>query len=392
LDLLPPRIASPELLGLLTDILALDRHQEDSALRMRLIAPGVSWQELVDLAVAQQIILPLIWSLSRRSLLLPVPVSHGSPDEHPTSRLQSLYRAHAERRAAQRAQLVEVISALNRAQAVPVLLKGARYLMTSDGSWCEARDMRDIDILIRQEDAPHAAASLQAIGYVFEPDAPPIDQHLPELSKSGCPSVVELHTEALSFSARPILSTDEVWRRGERRSADRLAFLVLPDEWQLLHALLNHQVSDRGHPRHLLALRPLWEFTMLGRGLGDEGWRSIADHMAARGRSDVLGSWVLQARQLFGLTHPGWLEIPTAAHVHARKTYALAQAPDWLRRTRFLVDRLRFGFARETLATRYRVGAADVSIATVGRHLLFLARRYRGQMLRHIIGRRDRPS
>jgi hypothetical protein len=106
----------------------------------------------------------------------------------------------------------------------------------------------------------------------------------------------------------------------------------------------------------------------------------------------VLGSWVLQARQLFGLTHPGWLEIPTAAHVHARKTYALAQAPDWLRRTRFLVDRLRFGFARETLATRYRVGAADVSIATVGRHLLFLARRYRGQMLRHIIGRRDRPS
>jgi hypothetical protein len=57
-----------------------------------------------------------------------------------------------------------------------------------------------------------------------------------------------------------------------------------------------------------------------------------------------------------------------------------------LRRTYFLADQVRFGFARETMAVRYGLAESEVSLLTAVRHVKFLASRYRGQMLRRIIG------
>ena len=141
-----------------------------------------------------------------------------------------------------------------------------------------------------------------------------------------------------------------------------------------------------------LAVKPLWEFAKLGSGLSEQGWRSVADHMAASRHADVLGSWIVQATRLFGFVCSQGIDISPQARAHAEATIAHAGAPDWLRRGYFLADQLRFGFAKETLAVRYRLGEAEVSLATVGRHLLFLARRYRGRMLRRLTGGGDRPS
>jgi hypothetical protein len=319
-------------------------------------------------------------------------VPKNAPADNPTVALEAVYRRHLLRRQAQRDQLLTVIAALNGANVVPLLLKGARYLVAPSGAWCEARDMRDIDLLVHKDDAPSAVAALAAEGYRFMEESVPLDQHLPELWLAGRPSAIEIHTEALAFAARKLLATEDAWRYGIRRSIDGCALLVLPEEWHLLHGLLNHQISDRGHVRHLLAVKALWEFAALGRGLPDEGWRAIADHLAARGRSDVLGSFVIQAARLFGLAYPPAVAISSAARAHARRTFAHAARPDWLRRCLFVADQLRFGFARETMAVRYGLAESSVSLGTIGRHLAFLARRYRGQMLRRITGHGDRSS
>lgn len=390
MDLLPPRISDFNLLALLADILAISPSASDTAqLRLRLFDRKFSWQALADLAIDQGVIFSLIWALRRRSLLLPVPgkLRTDPPTNHPTVSLEAAYQRHLIRQRAQRDQLLSIIAALNKVNVVPLLLKGARYLLAPTGSWCEARDMRDIDLLVRTDDALKTIGALKAAGYRFEEGFVPLDQHLPELWLAGRPSAVEVHTEALAFTARKVLTTEEIWRYGMRRSCDNGAFLVLPQEWHLLHSLLSHQISDRGHVRCLLAIKALWEFAGLGEGLSVLGWHSIADHMAARGQADTLGSFIVQAAKLFGLVYPLGVAVSSTARAHAEKTFAHASRSNPLRRAYFLADQLRFGFARETMAVRYGLAESDVSIITIRRHVAFLASRYRGQMLRRIMGR-----
>lgn len=390
MEVLPPRVSDPKLLALLADIVAAGPDARDvGKLRLRLIDAQFSWQALVDLAMGQGMLPPLIWGLRRRSLLLPVPRNpHGvATDDNPTAVLERVRRQYLARLCEQRDQLLAVLGALNRANIVPLLLKGARYLVAPIASWCEARNMRDIDLLVRADDAPQAVKALASEGYLAETEFLSDDKHLPGMWLPGRPSAVEIHTQALAFSARKILATDDVWRYAVSGSVDGGSFLVLPEEWHLLHGLLHHQISDRGHVRRLLAVKALWEFAALGAGLRHKGWRSIADHMTGRGCADVLGSFTIQAEQLFGLVYPESITISPAARAHAEQTFAHAARPDLLRRGYFLADQLRHAFARETMAVRYGLAESEVSAGTIRRHLSFLLRRYRGRMLRRISGR-----
>ena len=389
MDLLPPRILDRELLTLLAGVLAVRPDADDTAkLRLRLFERKFSWQTLADFAIDQDVIFPLVWALARRSLLLPVPEKRGKSPvlDHPTVALEAVYERHLQRRQEQCDQLLAIIATLNAANVAPLLLKGSRHLMMPTGDWCQARDMRDIDLLVRKDEVRSTVVALQGAGYRFEEGFVPVDQHLPELWLGGRPSAVEIHTEALAFSARKTLTTEEIWLHSVYHLSDCGAFFILPEEWHLLHGLLNHQISDRDYVRHILRIKALWEFTQLGDGLSVAGWHTIAEHMAARAQADTLGSIVVQAARLFGLAYPAGVTVSPAAHAHAKRTLAHASRLQLLRRSYFLLDQLRFGFARETMAIRYGLPESEVSVVTLGRHVGFLASRYRGQILRRIIG------
>ena len=387
-------MSNPRLFALLTDILAVRGDGGNSGLRLRMIESGMPWEALARLADDHGVLSPLIWALTRRSLLLPVPVG-TAPDgasQHPSVQLAAIYRQHLARRQRQRDQLAGILREFNRASIEPLLLKGARYLIAPPGPWAEARDMRDIDLLVRPDDAGRALAALAALGYARDPRPIPMDQHLPEMWHDGQPSAVEIHIESLSFSARKILTTEEVWERGTHSSSEQGAFFILPAEWQLLHGLLHHQVSDRCYAQRVLALKALWEFAMLAEGMSPDGLRSIADQMTAKRQADVLGSCLVQGNRIFGLACPQGISITPAARAHAETTLRNAAAPDWVRHGRHLADQVRFAFARETLAVRYGLDEQDVSIRTVGRHLRFLTRHYRGRMLDRLFGEHGKPS
>lgn len=392
LESLPPRISDPRLLALLTGILGLDEDARITAdLRRRLFDRAFSWQALADFASGQNTLFPLIWGLRRRSLTLPLPRFKPivASSDHPTAVLERAYARHLTRRNLQREQLLAVIRALNKAKITVLLLKGARYLVSPLGPWCEARDMRDLDLLVRREEASRTVEALAAAGYFFSTEAFPTDQHLPELWCNGYPSVVEIHIEALAYSARKVLTTDTVWKHAVHCSAADASFLILPPQWHMLHGLLHHQISDRCHHRHLLAVKALWEFAMLGRDLTGNAWETVAGVMAESRSLDVLGSFVCQAQRLFGLVPPDGIKISAAATRHAEATVRHAARADWLRRSFFLADQLRYGFARETMAVRYGVAEPDVTTGTAARHIAFLLRRYRGQILRRLTGAND---
>jgi hypothetical protein len=390
LELLPPPIRNPAYLELVGDILK-NNGELTGALRLRLMASDFSWQALLDLATQQDLLAPLIHSLSERALLPPVP--RAAPHYrggHVTLRLQQSYREHLARRELQKAQMQNVLRYLNRAGIVPLILKGARYLVAAVAAWCEARTFRDIDLLVRPDEANRALAELVTAGY--RPGEPYManHHHLPELQHPSEPTCVEIHTAALDVAGQSVMGTDLAWRSASK-AADG-SFYVLPLEWQGLHCLLHHQLSDRGYARRNLALKPLWEWAMLTRNWSVDQWQTIVTHMGEAGALDVMGSWLVQAHRLFGAPIPEFIVISSAASANASETLGLALAPHWRRRTNLIADQLRHSFSKDTLGARYGKASADVSVADRARHAVQLLRRHRGRLLRRLIGYDDRLS
>src|SRR6185369_5477040 len=134
-------------------------------------------------------------------------------------------------------------------------------------------------------------------------------------------------------------------------------------EWQALHCLLHHQLSDRGYARRILALKPLWEWTMLTRDWSQTQWQTIFTPIGETAAVDLLGSWLVQAHRLFGARLPEFIPISAAATANAAETLDLALAPHWRRRLGFVVDQLRYAFAKDVLAARYGKAAANISVA-----------------------------
>ncbi len=391
MELLPPSIRNPEHLALLADILNTDADRAaNPSLRVRLMRPDFSWQALVDLAAQQDVLPPLIHALSERALLPPLP-QRATGDDHVTLRLQECYRDHLARRALQTAQLQNILRRLNGAEIFPLILKGARYLLKPVGSWSEARTFRDIDILLRPGDAERAFALLVAEGYYRPGEAYMRNyHHLPDLERPGEPASVEIHTAALSMTGQAAMSTDFVWRHAIE-AADG-AFFVLPTKWQALHCLLHHQLCDRGHARRILALKPLWEWTMLTQHCSRDDWEDIEGHIRAAAALDLVGSWLVQAQRLFGVPPPPAVAISTRAAQNAAATLKRASARHWRRRSGFVVDQLRYSFSKDMLAARYGKAPETISLADAGRYLLVLLRQHRGNLLRRLVGQHDRLS
>ncbi len=355
LDRLAPTIVNDELLVLLGRVLAINAtSQLTSELRSRFFRPNFSWQALVDLAVAHEILPPLIFALKERFLLPPVPTTLGpqAHTAHVTSRLEVAYVEHLERQADLRSQLTTALGALNGEGIVPALLKGAVHLTALQSKRHQARGMRDLDILVRASEANKADRILSALGYRPDHDPPSLGRHLPELRLPGRAGTIEIHTEALSFNARHALSTDEVWSRTETRSFAGTTFRALSPEWHLVHGLLHHQLANHGYARRMLALKGLWEFASVGGEISPPRWRVVIAHAEQRRILAMLSSWCIQAHRLFGLDAPQELLTSETGRNHADATFRNARRSQGMRQALFLADKLRFAFAPKTLALR----------------------------------------
>jgi len=386
LDRLPPTVTDEDLLALLGSVIAnTPSPQATAMLRLRSFQSGFSWQALVDLAVAHDVLPPLIFALNQRALLPPLPAKLGEEarSAHVTSRLAAAYAEHRARQADLTQQLMAALAALNADGIVPVLLKGAVHVTLPQAEWHQARAMRDLDILVRAEQAERANTILLSLGYRADPDPPPLDRHLPELNLPNRAGAVEIHTEALSFPARHAFGTEEVFSRAEQRNHGGGTFQVLPPEWHLLHGLLHHQLADRGHARRMLAIKGLWEFSRIGAEISSPGWSAIIAHAERRQILDMLSSWAVQANRLFQLDAPDELLLHAAGRDHAEATFKRARASYGLRQALFIADKLNFAFAPATLALRYGEGRGGTAALS---HVGFLWRR-RGQMAKRWLGR-----
>ena len=394
MERLPPSAprSSIELLGRILDVRPSD--SASAALRLAFFAPKFSWQELIDFANAHQLLPAVIWSLRRRALLLPLPASLDPRlrEAHVTQRLTKVFEQHLRLQNDLRDQLLAIVGAFNQAGVIPLLLKGARHLLTQE-DWWVARGMRDLDIMVMPDQADRARDILAALGY--RPDyAAELEgqHHLPQMRREGWNGAVEIHIALLAFNGAHLMSAEKAWAFSKPGEVEGRQFRILPPAWHVLHGLLHHQVVDRGYQRRLLALKGLWEFSIGTNALSSDDVAAIADHMDKHGSLDVLAGWIVQAHLVFGLPIPDNVAVSDKARANAQATLARADWPYGLRRALYIADQLRFAFSPETLALRYRSRGAGSKVGMAARHLGFLGRKYRSGALSRIFGSKDRIS
>lgn len=230
------------------DALHLDRARPstDDAVRLR----TEDWEELSRLTKMHRLGPMLGERLGRNDLDGCIP--HDVRD-----RLQKSHRKHAFRNLAIYRELVTVTQMLDAAQIPSIALKGAflaRFAYSEPG----LRPMRDLDLLLRPEQAVKAFELLMARGYQSNFDGLPEAyfadrRHLPPLT--GPDGVnIELHhrlTSPTSYLAFQADSVEELWGRSIVKVVGGTPIRFLCPEDMLLH-LCVHATME-----HLLNLGPM---------------------------------------------------------------------------------------------------------------------------------------
>ncbi|HZW26311.1 MAG TPA: nucleotidyltransferase family protein [Gallionella sp.] len=226
---------------LILDALHLDSARPDLASVMRMQAED--WDEFLRLAGMHRLGPMLHAKLARGDLAEAVP-------QEVKDRLKVAHRKHTLRNLKIYRELVTVTRILDAAQIPSIALKGA-FLAQFAYAEPGLRPMRDLDLLLRTEQAVQAFELLRAHGYrsMFEgaPEAYFADRiHLPPLTGPGGISV-ELHHRLTPPGGQAAGFEEGLWARSISRTVVGVPVRFLCPEDMLLHlcihATLDHQLD-----------------------------------------------------------------------------------------------------------------------------------------------------
>ncbi len=206
------------------------------------IAAGLDasgWQA-VDRHAAQHRLRPLLHCRARE----------GKWDVPPAcaQRWLASYRRSARRALDQKVALVRIARCFGQNGVTAAALKGGAFLW-SGAIDPAVRPMRDLDLLVRPEDAGLASALLTGMGFAEDPQSRPSDKHLPALTDGKV--VVELHlhlfdTQDEAGSAREAGFVGRAWERKVASAIPGMHALCPTDTLLhlILHAVLDHQFNN----------------------------------------------------------------------------------------------------------------------------------------------------
>lgn len=183
-----------------------------------------------------------------RSFVEPLAGRVGIP---PTAlaRLETVYYEQAARNALLHSALRDLLTAFRDAGMSIVVLKGAALAETVYGNLA-LRPMRDLDLLVRENDVPAAETVLVRLGYMadesFRPRSWYVEQHhhLPPFLARDGPAVVEIHWQLAPAFVPVAVPVSELWERaGMTDVAGTRAPVLAPDDL-VVHLALHLAGSD----------------------------------------------------------------------------------------------------------------------------------------------------
>ncbi|MBX3502620.1 MAG: nucleotidyltransferase family protein [Alphaproteobacteria bacterium] len=294
-----------------------------SALRGQ--ALPADWTPLLGLA-NQHLLTPALWTALDAS-----PLRSNMPPEV-VDYLQVLHRLNGERNHVIRAQIVELVGALNEAAIEPMLLKGALTLFAGPYPDIGARMMRDIDLLVPAAARDTAIAVLNRKGYILARGYGEEHHAFGDFARSGSPAAVDLHLELVD--PRHLLRAAEVRERATPHEADGVRFFVPSPTDRVVHNFLHAQIHHLGHYyRGEMPVSQLHEFSMLARSFGGSiDWKFIEARLEAHRLGAALRAYVLAATRLFGPSWPLSRRPGLRSRLHGLRCELQAASPvlDWI--------------------------------------------------------------
>jgi hypothetical protein len=343
-------------------------------------APDFPWREIVAFA-NHELLAPTLWVRLR---------DRGLVDVLPREIANYLHRVHAVntvRNDRLRAELFEILGALEARSIEPVLLKGAVDLVVGRHGDPGARILRDLDLLVPKADLPDAVGALQALGYREPPrDKGRFVTYFTELVRPG--AIAPLDLQWYISGQRDVLSPEDAHRHAVVGELDGVTFRTLSPSHQIVHNVLHSELQDWGADAGFVWLRQLHDLAALCRQLGRTiVWPEVQASFAARGLAGVLAKRLYMADRLLGLPLPPSQAPTLGAHLHYRRCLVQMRRP-WLMRCMRLWATLISPLDVRLLDVIYGSGTSRWR-AAVGRvrHGARLFGRYRGE-LRTIFNKR----
>lgn len=385
---------------------------QDATLSAAICESRVDWQTTIALA-GRHLLLPALWpALAGKKMAQSIPqalrqffaergpgVADSKSEQNVFLLLEEWFTANAARNRAIRAQLGEILAALNAADVVPGLIKGGRLLLAGDWPYSAGRILRDIDLLLPPGDWAAGVATLTAIGYspvLGDISAP---RRGGALTRPGEHAEIDLHIAPLSLhEPLPLpgyLTAAGFWHAAETVCADGSTYRRLPAAESMVHGIVHTEIADLNHAAGDWALRYLYETAVLTRDLAHAPDWSVLRALAGSPLFVPLQAHLEAARALFGATLPEDFAPGKAARRQFRRCRRNLLHPRSLRRFSFLVHKLRQAMSEWYLRRKgYYPDAAGGAMGLWRARLRMLrdvGRRYGTGLLRAFLGGDDDP-
>jgi hypothetical protein len=200
-----------------------------------------------------------------------------------------------------RAQLAELVGALNRCGIVPTLLKGAAGIFI-DSPYAASRMVTDLDLLVGADEVSDAVAILAALGYRNLQGHVPGRHAVGDFIRDIDVGAVDLHIQLMNEPH--LLPVAEVGARTVECTVDGIRARILSPTDRVLHLLLHDLVQDHGIHDGRLNVRHLHEIAALAGTDAPPHWDRIVGHLARHRLGHLAEVTMIAARVFFGTSVP----------------------------------------------------------------------------------------
>lgn len=333
---------------------------------------GLNWVTLIELSDHYSLT-PALWGALQAS-------GQGTamPSEC-SDYVASVHRLNLTRNSALRAQLDEVVSALNARGIEPVLLKGATHLVTDVYADKAGRVMGDLDLFVDRSEQVQALAALDDLGYNLKPeDRDRFDAHhhaAPRYHEDRL-APVEVHTGLIENEFAHLLPPEVARPNTEAVASNGWSARLLNPAYRIIHNVLHSAIVNGFYDQSELDLQSLYEIhRMVQRYTGEIDWREVVTTFESYRIKPVLEAYVHAANRLYGTDVP-FVRGGVGAHSYYLRALARVR---WRKYDR--IEEALYSLSSRRIRDRYRLSAGARPFTLNLKRAQYLMERVRGHGL-----------
>ena len=223
-------------------------------------------------------------------------------DETWLARLRRRYQHNTVRNLQIRRQTIDLAKILNDAAIVPMVLKGGLALFGEIYDDPGAREMADVDLLVREGDFRRSVSLMKKNDFRAQMPGQSWTFQANPMARPHDLAAVEIHRYV--GEQRCFLPVDEVWRRGTEIDVEGARIALPHPTHRIAHNIFHSEVQDRGYALRLLRVRQLYDLARMMSQTRGADWAEVIDRFKEHRLEGVLRGRVSMSALLLDAPFP----------------------------------------------------------------------------------------